>query len=98
MRAAGERVVDDEHVTGRRGALAHGGDRLRHGPEMYRDVLGLGDHPTVVGKERRRAVAALLDVRGEGGADEDRAHLLRDRSQRASEDLELDIHDLVTPL
>ena len=92
MRAAGERVVDDEDLAGRGLALAHGGDGLRHRAEMYRDVLGLGDHPAVAVEERGRAVAALLDVRGEGGADERRAHLLRDRAERAAEDLELDLH------
>ena len=43
-------------------------------------------------EERRRAVAPLLDVGREGGADQRRAHLLGDRAQRAADHLELDVH------
>src|SRR6266700_8001905 len=64
---------------------------------MDGNVLGLRDHPPARVEEGSRAVAALLDVRGEGGAYEDGAHLLGDRPKRASEHLELDIHALVTP-
>ena len=41
-------------------------------------------------EERRRGVAALLDVRGVRGADQHRAHLLARRPQRAGDHLQLD--------
>src|SRR5438105_4395371 len=62
---------------------------------MDGNVLGLRDHPSALVEECGRAVAALLDVGRERGADEHGAHLLRDRAQEAAEDLELDRHDLV---
>ena len=76
-------------------ALAHRRDGLRHRAEVDGDVLGLRDHSAVGGEERGRAVAPLLDVGGEGGADEHGAHLLRDRAERAAENLELNRHDRV---
>ena len=48
------------------------------------------DHAATVVEQRGRAVATLLDVRRERGADEHRAHLLRDRAQRAADHLQLD--------
>ena len=78
------------------GSCAHdGGDRVGHRAEVDGDVLGLHDHPAALVEQRGRAVAPLLDVRGEGGADEHRAHLLGDRAQAAADDLELDVHSLV---
>ena len=71
---------------------AHGGDRVGHRAEVHRDVLGLRDHAAALVEERRRAVAPLLDVRRERRADEHRAHLLRDRAERAADHLELDVH------
>src|SRR5205823_3894426 len=47
-------------------------------------------------EERGRAVAPLLDVGRERGADKRRAHLLRDRAERRAEKLELNIHDRVS--
>ena len=96
VRAAGVRVVEHEHVAGRGVVAHHRGDRVRHRPQVDGDVLGLGDHPATLVEDRGRAVAPLLDVGREGGADEHRAHLLGDRAQRAAENLELDFHDLVT--
>ena len=61
-------------------------------------MLGLRDHPAARVEEGGRAVAPLLDVRRERGADEHGAHLLRDRAERAADDLELDVHGLVTAL
>src|SRR4029450_95067 len=65
-------------------------------PEVHGDVLGLRDHATPRDEERGRAVAALLDVRGEGGADEDGAHLVGDRAKGGADDLELDVHFTVS--
>ena len=96
MRAAGVRVVQDVRVVG---AGVHAPDRVhrvRHRAEVNGDVLGLGDQPTAVVEQRRRAVAPLLDVGGEGGADQDGAHLLGDRAEGAAENLQLDVHGLVT--
>ena len=72
--------------------LHHRGHGSGHGAEMDRDVLGLRDHATALVEKRRRAVAPLLDVRGEGRADEDGPHLLGDRAQEAADDLHLDVH------
>ena len=58
-----------------------GGDRVGHRAEVDGDVLGLRDHPAALVEERGRAVAPLLDVRRERGADEHGAHLLGDRAQ-----------------
>ena len=52
-------------------------------------------HPARVVEEGGRAVAPLLDVRRERGADQRRAHLLSDRQERAADDLEFDFHVLV---
>ena len=90
MRAARVGVVEDPRLAGRGVVGADGGDRLRHGAEVHRDVLGLRHHAARLVEERGRAVAALLDVRGERRADEHGAHLLGDRAQAAAEDLELD--------
>ncbi len=79
------------------GACAHdGGDGVRHGAEVDGDVLGLGDQAAARVEERGRAVAALLDVGGEGRADEGGAHLLGDGAERAAKYLELDVHAFVT--
>jgi hypothetical protein len=59
----------------------HGRDRIGHRAEVNRNVLSLDDHPPPLVEERRGAVAPLLDVRGERGADQDSAHLLGDRAQ-----------------
>ena len=80
--AAGERVVEGEHVTGARIAGSHPAHRLRHGAEMHRDVLGLRDQAPVGVEQRRGAVPALFDVGGVGGPDEHLAHLLGDAGQR----------------
>jgi len=59
-----------------------------------RNVLAraVRDHATAGVEDRGRAVPALLDVRGEGGADEDGAHLVGDRAKGCTDDLELDVH------
>jgi hypothetical protein len=84
--AAGERVVDGEDVARLGVAGDHGRDRLGHGPEMDRDVLGLRDHLPVGVEQGGRAVAPLLDVGGVGAADQHGAHLLGDPRQGAGED------------
>ena len=95
VRAARVRVVEHVDLARLRVARHHGGDRLGHRAEVHRDVLGLGDHPPALVEERGRAVAPLLDVGGERGADERRAHLLGDRPQRAADNLELESFTLV---
>ena len=92
VRAAGVRIVDGPDVAAGRAVLHHGEDRVGHRPEMDGDVLGLRDHPPPVVEQRGRAVAPLLDVRGEGGAHQQRAHLLRDRPQDGTDDLELYVY------
>src|SRR5262245_4010630 len=91
VRAPRVGVVEDEDVV-RPGVV---GTNRRDGvgkrAEMNGNVLCLGDHPPALIKERRRTVAALFDVRGKGRADEDRAHLVGDRAERAADDLELDV-------
>ena len=72
------------------------GDGIRHGAEVDRDVLGLGDHPPAPVEERGRAVAALLDVGRERGADEHGAHLVGDGAERRADQLELNFHSFVT--
>ena len=90
--AAGVGVVEDEDLAVGRPLGDDGGDGVRHRAEVDGDVLGLGDHPAALVEERGRAVAPLLDVRRERGADEGGAHLLGDRAQRAADDLELNVH------
>src|SRR4029077_8263185 len=60
--------------------------------EVDGDVLRLRDHADRLVEDRSRAVAALLDVRRERGADEDSTHLFRDRAERAPDHLQLDVH------
>ena len=63
------------------------GDGVRHRAEVDRDVLGLHDELAGGVEERRRTVAALLDVRRVRGANERGAHLLAGSAQRARHDL-----------
>src|SRR5712692_1081754 len=91
-----ERIVEHEDLAGLRVVLEDCRDRVGHRPERDGDVLGLNDHPPLLVEQGRRAVAALLDVCGERGPDEHRTHLLRDGAQAAADDLELDVHALVT--
>ena len=67
-------------------ALAHRRDRGGHRAEVHRDVLGLHDHLAARVEQRARGVAALLDVRRVRGPDQQRAHLLAGRVQRAEDD------------
>ena len=92
MSAAGVGVVEHEGVVRPGARQPDGGDGVRHGSEVNGDVLGLGDQASAGVEERGRAVAALLDVGGEGRADEGGAHLLGDGTKGAADDLELDFH------
>ena len=89
VRAAGEGVVEDPGLSRLRVVLGDGRDRVGHRAEVHRDVLGLRDHAPALVEDRRRAVAPLLDVGREGRANEDGAHLLGHRAERAAENLEL---------
>ena len=83
-------IVEDPGAA--RGVLLtkYRGDRGRHRAEMNGDVLSLHHHLPARVEQRGRGIAALLDVRRMGRADQDRAHLLADRSQRSGEDLKVD--------
>ena len=70
----------------------HRRDGVGHRAEMDGNVLGLGDHAAALVEQGGRAVAPLLDVGRERGADEHGAHLLGDRAERAAENLELNVH------
>ena len=52
------------------------GDRVGHRAQVHRDVLGLHHQLAARLEQCRRAVAALLDVRRVGGADQDGTHLV----------------------
>src|SRR5579864_4213246 len=93
MRPARVRIVQDPEVAGQR---HHGCNRIRHRAEVHGNVFRLDDHASALVEERRRAVASLLDVGRERGSDEHGTHLLRDRAQRAADDLQLDVHRLNT--
>src|SRR6266480_352380 len=90
------RVVEDEHVVGAGVVAYHGCHGVRHRAEVDWNVLGLRNHPAAFVEERGRAIAALLDVRGKGRPDEHGAHLFGHRAQRTAENLELNIHNLVS--
>ena len=64
---------------------------LRNDPDetakMHRDVLGLADGRPVPVEQRGRAIAALLNVCREAGADQRLAHLLDDSGQRVGNHL-----------
>ncbi len=92
VRAPGVRVVEEGDLAGREAELHDGGDGVGHRAEVDGDVLGLRNHAPAVVEERGRAVAPLLDVRRERGADEHGAHLLGDRAERRADDLELNWH------
>src|SRR6266498_6131527 len=73
--------------------------RRRHtrcGRDWSSDVCSSDLHPPALVEECSGAVAPLLDVGGEGRADEHGAHLLRDGAERRSQNLELDLHDRVS--
>src|SRR5690606_6628897 len=87
----GERVVDGVLDAGL--GLEPFEDRSHgsgHRPQMDGDVLGLGEHLTGRGEDRRRAVGALFDVGRERGPAQDHTHLLGDRGQLVSGHLERD--------
>ena len=90
MRAAAVGIVEDPRLAELGAPPAYRGHGVRHRAQVDGDVLGLGDHPAVPVEERRGAVLPLLDVGRERRADEDGAHLLRDRAERAADHLELD--------
>jgi hypothetical protein len=92
VRAAGEGVVEDEDVVRARIVLADGGHGVGHRAEVHRDVLRLGDHAPTLVEERGRAVAALLDVGREGGANQHRPHLVGHRPQGRADQLQLNFH------
>jgi hypothetical protein len=51
--AAGERIVEDVDVGGRRLVPHHHGDSVGHRTEVDGDVLGLGDHAPAFVEEGR---------------------------------------------
>ena len=65
-------------------------DRKRHGSEMDRQVVALGDGLSRAVEHGAGEVLALLDVGRERGPAERDAHLLGDGDEEALEDLELD--------
>ena len=71
-------------------AVEHGRDRVGHRAEVDGDVLGLHHQLAAGVEERGRAVAALLDVRRVGRADQHRAHLVAGGAQRADQHLQRD--------
>jgi hypothetical protein len=90
VRAAGERVVDDDDV-----ALVHGPDRVdggsdsaQHRAKMYRNMLRLRHELGLGVKDRAGGVHALLDVRRERGALQHRPHLVGDRLERVAQHFE----------
>ena len=96
VRAAGERVVEDARLPRLEAERHRRRDGVGHRAEVDGDVLGLRDHASRLVEHRRRAVAALLDVRRERRADEHGPHLLRDSAERAAEHLQLDVHRVST--
>src|SRR5204863_332976 len=80
-------------------ALAHLGERevaphrldgAEQRAEMQRDVRRLRDQPTLAVEQADRAVAPLLNVGRERGADKIRAHLLGDGQEAVREHLHQD--------
>ena len=61
-----------------------------HQPELGRDLLGVGDHPTLRVEEAARELEHLADDRREGRAIFDDRHLLGDPVEGVAEDLEGD--------
>ncbi len=91
VRAAGERIVDDDLVASgesfrTRKHCEHGPHRRRHRTEVNGDVLGLHELLPVRREQRRRAVGSLLDVGAERGAPQHRPHLVGDPLEPADED------------
>ncbi len=96
MRAPRVRVVEDPRLARCGIARNDRRDCFGHGAEVDRDVLGLRHHAPLLVEERGRAVAPLLDVRRERGADQRGAHLLGDRTQSGCDHLQLDRdHDVL---
>jgi hypothetical protein len=87
MGAPRERVVEHEYVVGPRVSGGDGRDRVGHGAEVHGNVLGLRNHAPGGVEEGSGAVAALLDVGGESGADQRRAHLLAHGPKRRPDHL-----------
>ena len=69
--------------------MEDGLDRGRHGTQVDRDVLRLGQHPTGFIEQRATRVHALLDVGRVCAPLQGDAHLLRYEGERRPKDLEL---------
>ena len=86
VRAAAERVVEDQDVARRRARARSPPPPPRASRRGGRGCARPARPSRPCGVEQRgRAVAALLDVRRVGAADQHRAHLLGDARQRAGE-------------
>ena len=88
VRPALEGVVEDEHVARFRVVVEDRVNGLGHRAEVDRDVFGLRDEAAVGVEQRRRAVAALLDVRRVRRGDEHLSHLLGDALELVAHDFE----------
>src|ERR1700691_2317520 len=85
-------IVAAKHVTGThlldRMAFHDVRDQTEEASEMHRNMFCLTQRVAGEVEQRRRAIAALLDVRGVGRADQRLAHFLDDRGQRTANDLD----------
>ena len=89
MGAPGKRIVEDHNVAGREG---DGGDCRRHGhghgAKVHGHVIAHGNDPGLGIEDGAGVVAPFLDVGGERGAAQGRAHFLGDGMDRALKDCE----------
>ena len=86
-----KRIVEHHDVAGLEGTVL---DcrlyRERHGAEMHRHVIALGNRAATAIVNGAGIVETLLDVRGEPGAAQRHAHLFGNRDEEVLEHFELD--------
>ncbi len=78
MAAPGVGIVEQEQLSGMRLEVAHCRNGVCQRAQVHGDMRRLRDHLAIGVEQRRRGVAPLTDVRGQGAVHEHKTHLLRD--------------------
>ncbi len=88
MRSSPVRIVHNDLIPGTQfGEVNRNGLHSRwHGPEVYRDVLGLGNETTSGIKQCTAFIQTLLDIRRKSGPPEIRPHLFGNCQDEVLED------------
>ena len=101
MTAAGGRVIGNQHVTGLEVVRLAPDlllDRLTHGPQMDRQMGGIGHQFAVGTKQRTRKIQPLFDIGGNRRFLKHTAHLFGNGHEQVAENRQLDGDPTSTPI